>query len=129
MPHRYQDCVSDTIYKLGSADHICGSVDEYMPYAMLLVPWFLPLFTKFYDFISQVLWPFIRLCQNVSGEGLGAFVASWQTCFRVNFISINLAEWPHLRSKQDLRKRDDLRGGGCRGFRVLIFTIVFYGWE
>ena len=42
----------------------------------------------FYDFISQVLWPFLRLCQNVSGEGLGAFVASWRTCFRSILFSL-----------------------------------------
>ena len=62
-----------------------------------MYPGLVPLiYDFFYDFVSRVLWPFIRLCQNVSGEGLGAFVASWRTCFRVNSIFINPAEWPHL---------------------------------
>ena len=30
---------------------------------------------------------------------MGAFVASWRTCFRVNFIFINPTGWPHLRGR------------------------------
>ena len=61
-----------------------------------LVPLIYEIFAILVHKFSQV---FHKLRQNVSGEGLRAFVASSQTCFRVNFILIDLAAWPHLQSQ------------------------------
>ena len=65
-----------------------------VPSLMLLVPWLSLMFTDFfYNFISQVSWPFIRLCQNISGEGLGAFVECWwATTAHANTYHIH--SWP-----------------------------------
>ena len=64
-----------------------------------MYPGLVPLIYEIFTILFQKFYGLLRLRQNVSGEGLRAFVASSQTWFRVNFILINLAEWPHLRSQ------------------------------